>query len=152
VALSAARQVSKDRCQDPLRSRNLETGKAGLGREWAGGVIPARPKGIFSSCEYENHHCCALLRNQIFGWSKPTRSSVSSLQEPLGRKVNGAGDGWQGMNLTRWTQEPAELVRYCRTFVDEFHRGFRDPKSPAEVSNFVAQLSLGGLCPRIFTV
>jgi hypothetical protein len=56
------------------------------------------------------------------------------------------------MDLTRWTQEPAALVRYCTTFVDEFHLEFRDPKSPAEVSNFVAQLSLGGLCPRIFTV
>jgi hypothetical protein len=30
--------------QDPLRSRNLETGKAGLGSEWARGVIPVRPK------------------------------------------------------------------------------------------------------------
>ena len=39
VALSAARQVSEDHCQDPLRSRNLETGKAGLGPEWARGVM-----------------------------------------------------------------------------------------------------------------
>jgi hypothetical protein len=39
VALSAARQVSEDRCQDSLRSRNLETGKAGLGPEWVRGVI-----------------------------------------------------------------------------------------------------------------
>ena len=41
---SAARQVSEDRCQDPLRSRNLEGGNAGLGPEWAGGVIPTRPR------------------------------------------------------------------------------------------------------------
>src|ERR1700737_5008859 len=44
MALSAARQVSEDRCQDPLRSRNLETGKAGLGPEWARGAVPARPQ------------------------------------------------------------------------------------------------------------
>jgi hypothetical protein len=30
VALSAARQVSEDRCQDPLRSRNLEEEKQDL--------------------------------------------------------------------------------------------------------------------------
>src|SRR6202011_5187383 len=61
VAFSAARQASEDRCQDPLRSRNLETGKAGLGGEWAGGVIPARPEGIFSSME--TIPARALLRN-----------------------------------------------------------------------------------------
>ena len=44
MALSAARQVSEDRCQDPLRSRNLEIGKAGLRPEWAGDVIPDAPK------------------------------------------------------------------------------------------------------------
>ena len=41
---SAARQVSENRCQDPLRSRNLEIGKAGLRPAWAGDVIPGRPK------------------------------------------------------------------------------------------------------------
>jgi hypothetical protein len=41
VALSAARQVSEDRCQDSLCSGNLEIGKAGLGHKRAGGVIPS---------------------------------------------------------------------------------------------------------------
>ena len=49
VAFSAGRKFCSanagdlNRCQDPLRSRNLETRKAGFRREWAGGVIPARP-------------------------------------------------------------------------------------------------------------
>src|ERR1700757_1585769 len=49
AVLGVGREVSEDRCQDPSRSRILETGKTGLGPEgpeWARGVIPARaPNG-----------------------------------------------------------------------------------------------------------
>jgi hypothetical protein len=64
-----ARQVSEDRCQDTLRSRNLETGKEGLGPEWARGVISARPKGPLllhpSSLKIITHRCdgAAASRN-----------------------------------------------------------------------------------------
>jgi hypothetical protein len=43
VALSATLEVSEDhRCQDSLRSRNVET----VGFKWARSVTPARPNGF----------------------------------------------------------------------------------------------------------